>query len=373
MENTPADAVPAPTESADSTEKSKKIAGAKPLAPRSVEYSQDYLAEVVGEEARAGERIQAGPILRMMYDTAVAVAFKHCGHRPVLLRLDRVDLTREISHVDLMRIDGRMAEVGRSSMMIELRCFAKKPGERQFNPRHVGFMTMVAIDEKGQPIRNLPPLSYDSVQGRESKALAAHRHAQLEERKAALEWIDREEGLRVQDVIDPVRPERYQYLKPGQTEVRIKRRMISQSPYMDGRVRAGDLLEWLDRIANYTARQFTGNPNTVTLSVNDLVFTRPLHATDRIELISRVVYVRTHTLEVAIDIIVHTLAGEPYTLHRVEFFLITFSPSGGKQRITTGLELSEDNQEALRMYLKARTRYSFWKAHPESHLIQSPT
>jgi acyl-CoA hydrolase len=370
MENTPADAVPVPTEGTDSTKNSR---GTESLPPRSVEHSQDYLAEVMGEEARAGERIQAGPILRMMYDTAVAVAFKHCGHRPVLLRLDRVDLTREISHMDLMRIDGRMTEVGRSTMMIELRCFAKNPSERQFHPRHMGFMTMVAIDDAGQPIRNLPPLSYDSPQGREAKALAAHRNAQMEERRMALEWIDREEGLRVKDVIEPDRPERYQYLKPDQTEVRIKRRVISQSPFLDGRVRAGDLLEWLDRVANYTARQFTGNPNTVTLSVNDLVFTRPLHAADRIELISRVVYVRTHTLEVAIDIIVHTLAGESYTLHRVEFFLITFSPSGGKQRITTGLELSEDNQEAMRMYLKARTRYSFWKAHPESHLIQSPT
>ena len=76
----------------------------------------------------------------------------------------------------------------------------------------------------------------------------------------------------------------------------------------------------------------------------------------------------THTLEVAVDLIVHSLSGEQYSMERVEFFLLNFSPSGAKRRITTGLVLSEDDQESLRMYLKARTRFNFWKAHPESHL-----
>jgi hypothetical protein len=82
--------------------------------------------------------------------------------------------------------------------------------------------------------------------------------------------------------------------------------------------------------------------------------------------------VRTHTLEVALDLIVHTLAGEQIELDRVEIFLINFSPSGAKRPITTGLVLSEEDQASLRMYLKARTRFNFWKAHPESHLTQLP-
>jgi acyl-CoA hydrolase len=257
-------------------------------------------------------------------------------------------------------------------MVIELRCSAKKPREREFSPCHVGFVTMVAIDEQGEPLRTVPPLSYDTPQGRESKALAAHRRAQLAEREHALEWIDREQQLRVDDVQEPSEPVRYAWLPPEETVVRVKGQVVSTSPYGDGRVRAGDLLVWLDRVANYTCRMFTHNDHSVTISINDVVFKRPLHASDRIELISRVVYVRTHTLEVAIDIIVHTLEGESYQLDRVEFYLINFSPNGEKKIITTGLILSEADPENLRMYLKARTRFSFWKAHPESHLTQSP-
>ena len=339
---------------------------------RSVESSQDFLAEIVGTESQAGERLQAGPILKMMYDTAVAVAFKHCGLRPVLLRMDRIDLTRVICHMDLVRLEGRMIEAGRSSMVIEVRCYVKRPSEREFNPCHVGFVTMVAIDETGEPMKNIPPLSYDTPGGSEAKALAAHRRAQLTERESAMEWTDREERLREGDVVEPFPATRYEYLTPEQTTVRIKGQVFSPSIYMDGRVRAGELLMWLDRVANYTARQFTRNDQTITLSTNDVMFKRPLHAADRIEMISRVTYVRTHTLEVAIDIIVHTLEGEQYELDRVEFFLINLNLSGGKKRITTGLNLTGEDQEHLRRYLKARTRFTYWQAHPESYLTQSP-
>jgi acyl-CoA hydrolase len=339
---------------------------------RTVEASQDYLAEIVGVETLTGRRIQAGPILKLMYDTGVAVAFRHCGMRPVLARLDRVDLTRVLCHMDLVRIEGRMVEVGRSSMVVELRCYAKPPREREFTPRLVAFLTMVALDEAGQPARSIPGLSYDTPQGRVSKALAAHRRAEIEERKSALAWIDAEERLRVNDVVESRAVERYDMQRPQDTIVRVKSQVISPSPQPDGRVRAGDLLMWLDRVATYTARQFCRNEDVITLSLNDLVFKRPLHATDRIELLSRVTYVRTHTLEVAVDVIVHTLEGEQAPLDRVEFFLLNFSPSGEKRRITTGLVLDEDDQEGLRMYLKARTRFNFWKAHPESHLTQLP-
>lgn len=340
--------------------------------PRTVEASQDYLAEIVGQETLAGQRIQAGPILKLMYDAAVAVAFRHCGYRPVLLRLDRVDLTRVICHMDLVRFEARMVEVGRSSMVIEVRCYTRRPGERQAVPCHVAFLTMVAIDGDGEPVRGLPPLSYDTPQGRISKALAAHRRAEIEERRAALGWIDREERLRVGDVVEPMEADRHEWVRPEGTEVRVKGQVMSSSPQPDGRVRAGDLLVWLDRVATYTARQFCRNEHVVTLSLNDVVFKRPLHATDRIELISRVTYVRTHTLEVAVDVVVHTLQGESYPLDRVELFLVNYRPSGDKRRITTGLTLSDEDQEPLRMYLKARTRFNFWKAHPESHLTQLP-
>jgi acyl-CoA thioesterase 11/acyl-coenzyme A thioesterase 9 len=338
---------------------------------RTVDDSVDYLAEIVGDEARQGQRMQAGPILKLMYETAVAVALRHSGQRAVLLRMDRIDLTRQICHMDLLRLDGRLIEAGSSSMVVEVRGSSRRPAEREFSPSHVGFFTMVAIGSAGQTSRNNPKLSYDTPRGAEAQALAAHRRAELAERRQALEWIDRADGFRVEDVVEPDPIPRYDYVKPEQTRAQVKGQLSSQGAHPDGRIRGGDLLLWLDRVATYTARHFTRNDRVITLSVNDVLLKRPLHNTDQIELDARVAYVRTHTLEVDIDITVHQLHGPPWALGTVEFLIINFDASGGKKKITTGLSLDDGDQEGLRRYLKARTRYSFWKSNPESHLIQS--
>jgi acyl-CoA hydrolase len=339
---------------------------------RTVEHSADYLAQIVGDEAREGERVQAGPILKLLYDAAQSVAMRHSEKRTVLLRLDRVDLTRRIRHMDLVRVEARVIEVGHSSMVIELRCFSRAPGERQFQASHVAFMTMVAVDPEGQPSRDIPRLSYESAGGPEARAMAAHRREELNERRQALEFVEQTETFRVDDVVEQDPVPRYDRLSPDETLVQVKGQLISQSGHSDGRVKGGDLLVWLDRVATYTARQFTRNRHLVTISVNDVLLKRPLLSTDRVELLARVAYVRTHTLEIAIDITVHTLGGERYGLDSMDFLILNFDASGEKKPITTGLRLEEADQDGLRRYLRARTRYTYWKSHPESHLIQSP-
>ncbi|MBI4082724.1 MAG: hypothetical protein HY423_08950 [Candidatus Lambdaproteobacteria bacterium] len=335
-----------------------------------VERSADFLSEIVGEESRTGERMPAGPILKLMCNCAHAVAWRHSGRRPMLLGLDRLDLTRTVTHMGLVRFDGRLIEVGKSSMVIEVRCFTRRPTEQEYTPAHVGYIMMVAVDEHRKPVRDIPRLSYDSPQGREAKALAAHRKAQLEERRHALAWIESSEALNACDVREPDPIPRLYCLRPSETIVRVK----SQIPAVgspDGRVKGGDLMMMLDRVATYAARQFTRSNHVVTISVNDVLFRRPLYESDHIEMVARVSYVRTHSLEVSIDLVVHTLDGESYPLNPVEFFLLNYHRTGQKRPINVGLELDGAEAEDVRRYLKARTRFNFWKSHPESHLSLS--
>ena len=339
---------------------------------RTVEDSMDYLADIIGENNSAGRRVQAGPVLKLMYDTAMSVALRHSGNRSVLLGVDRIDLPRRVCHMDLVRLEGQLISVGRSSMAIEVQCFTKRLSEREFALAHVGVVTMVAVDNGGNPIRDIPRLSYDSPLGVHAKALAEHRKAQIIERRQAVEWIDQKNDFRVSDVIESEQAVRYDHLRPRETELRVKGQIISQGVQQDGRVKGGDFLVWLDRVATYTARQFTHNDCVITLAIDDILFKRPLHSTDRIELISRVIHVRTHTLEVAIDIIVHTLEGEQYSLDSVTFLILNYQTSGPKKKITTGLILSDEDQDSLKRYIMARTRYSFWKSNPESHITKPP-
>ena len=223
---------------------------------RTVEYSADYLAEIAGEEALEGARLQAGPLLKLLYDTGVSVALRHSERRPVLLRLDRIDLTRRIRHMDLVRVEGRLIEVGHSSMVIEARCSARSPGEREFRSSHLGFVTMVALDSEGQPSRDIPRLSYDSPGGPEARALAAHRREELSERRQALEWIDQADIFRSEDVVESDPVPRYDRIRPEETLVQVKGQLISQSTYFDGRVKGGDLIQWLERLERLAIAAF---------------------------------------------------------------------------------------------------------------------
>lgn len=341
-------------------------------ATRTVEESADFLAAIVGNEHQQGQRIQAGPVLEMMYETAVSVSRRHCNGRAVLLGVDRIDLTRIISHMDLVRMEGRLIEVGHSSMVIEVRVFAQRPTERSFLPSHVGYITMVAVDGEGKPVRNIPTINYDTPLGGEAKALAEHRRAQIAERRQALDWLTRNNRVHAEDVRESLEPERYEYVRPEQTVVQVKRQLVPAGYQQDQRIKGGDFLFWADRVATYTARRFTRNDHCITISMNDITFQRPLHMEDQVELRAAVVYVRSHTLEVSVEVIIHSPDGPMHQPDSLDFFIFNFHENGFKKRITTGLLLEDASQESLQRYLQARTRYEFWKSNPESHLSQSP-
>ena len=118
------------------------------------------LAEIVGEEGRQGQRMQAGGLLSQMDLVAARVAMRH-AHSPVAtLLFDRVELTRPVLHQDLVRMQGHLVAVGHSSMVVEVVGQRMDALGQAFSPLLHSFITMVAVDEAGQPNRDIPGLAY---------------------------------------------------------------------------------------------------------------------------------------------------------------------------------------------------------------------
>ena len=325
--------------------------------------SRQYLAEIVGEEALRGSRMQAGGILDLMDLLAGRVASRHCGGAVVTLSFDRVELTQPILHEDLVRLEGSLAHVGNSSMMVAVEVFRQDQLSRLFLPVQHSFVTMVAIDGKGRPVKDIAGLKVETKDEQ-----AVHQQA-LEQKSLAAAWQEMQKEVVAQHhfsvaaVEEPFNREKQEFLSMEQTAVRVRRVFMPRHANVLGTVFGGDILLWMDRVATHTARRFTRNQHMVTLAMNRLFFKEPIYASDLVEMVARVVYVRNVTLEVELEVVLERPNGQRIPSHSGYFTILNFDEAGFKRPIITGLKLSDEDQEGLGRYEQARRRHQFWRRH----------
>ena len=324
--------------------------------------SRTYLAEIVGEENLQGQRMHAGAILDLMDVVAGRAAHVHSGTPVVTLSFDRVDLVHPIIHLDLVRLDAYVADVGRSSITVGVEVTRQDAFTRDFMPIQRSYVTMVAIDERRRPNRDIPGLALESEEERTLNAEA------LAHKELSRQWVEMQERTRrrgtlsVAEVEEPLNREKREYLAPEETVVRVRRVFMPRHLNILGTIFGGDILLWMDRVATYAARLFTRNRHVVTLAMNRLLFKQPIFATDLVELTARVVYVRRYTLEVEIAVTL-LRGGETIPSHSGYFTVLNYDESGFKRPVITGLRLSAEDPESLLRYLLARERHHFWQAH----------
>ena len=335
--------------------------------------SRTHLAEIVGEESLQGRRMQAGAILALMDVAAGRAAFRHAGSPVVTLSFDRVDLIYPIRHQDLIRLEAEVALVGNSSMLVGVQGFRREPHANEFTPIQSCTVTMVAIGPEGRPNPDIPGLRQDTP---EEKTLGEAAR-QIKARTA--EWLGMQkaaggsERLSLAEVEEPLNRDKPQARAPRETEIEVRRMFLPRHNNVLGTIFGGDILLWMDRVATYTARAFTGNPHMVTIAMNRIFFKQPIYSTDLVDLVARVVYVRNYTLEVEIEVHLQRLSGEMLDSHTGYFTVLNHDEDDAKQPITFGLKLSEDDQASLRRYQQARMRHHFWEAHrpPSSDISQT--
>ena len=327
--------------------------------------SRIELAEIVGEESLQGRRMQAGALLALMDVAAGRAAFSHSASAVVTLSFDRVDLVYPIHHQDLIRLEAEVAQVGNSSMLVSVQGYRRDAATRQFVPIQRSFVTMVAIDEQRKANRNIPGLRYGSPEEEAPRRAALHVKARTAEWQRMQEAGREAAPLAAAEVEEPANREKDRLLAPAETEVQVRRVFLPRHSNILGTIFGGDILLWMDRVATYTARAFTGNPHMVTIAMNRIFFKQPIYATDLVGLVARVVYVRNVTLEVEIEVELQRISGEVLTSHTGYFTVLNHDEAGAKQPITTGLRLSDADQTALWRYNQAKHRHEFWKTHLE--------
>ncbi len=143
--------------------------------PRRVQDSLVEMTEIVlPEDTNPRGTIFGGRVLALVDKCAAVCAMRHARTEAVTASLDSVDFRNPVRLGDVLVLRGRMNAVFASSMEIEVEVHAEDPrsGRRTLTTR--AFVTMVATDGAGRPMR-VPPLACETAEERERAGRAAER------------------------------------------------------------------------------------------------------------------------------------------------------------------------------------------------------
>ncbi|SDD99307.1 uncharacterized domain 1-containing protein [Paracoccus isoporae] len=133
-------------------------------------------------------KVHGGALLALLDRVAFSCASRFSGEYTVTLSVDQVTFKEPIHVGELVTFRAHINHTGRTSMEVGIRVEAENI--RRATRRHTNscYFTMVAVDERGQPVP-VPPLELDDVHSRRRwKAAEARREIRREiaERQAAL-------------------------------------------------------------------------------------------------------------------------------------------------------------------------------------------
>ena len=123
--------------------------------------------------------VHGGNILKLMDEAAYVCCAKHCQCSCVTVSFDKVEFLKPIHVSDLVTVHARLTFVGKSSMEVEIQVEAMNPQTGVSHKTHSSFVTFVAIDKKGKPVR-VPALICET---KEEKARFLEGKKRYEERR----------------------------------------------------------------------------------------------------------------------------------------------------------------------------------------------
>lgn len=158
------------------------------LAPKPPRVSHATMTELMMPNmANSLGNVFGGVILSLVDRVAAVAAIRHARGPCVTVSVDRVDFREPIHVSELVTARASVNYVGRTSIYVGVRLEAEHIVTGQVRHTNSCYLTFVAIDEQGRPIR-VPPLSPETAEEKQRYAAAERRRAermreQLHERR----------------------------------------------------------------------------------------------------------------------------------------------------------------------------------------------
>jgi acyl-CoA hydrolase len=158
-----------------------------PVEPKQVSASRSELIRWMSvQDANSAGFVHGGVVMRMCDEAAGIAAIRHCGRRVVTAGMDRMTFMDPVWVGELLRCTASVNAVWRTSMEVGVRVEAENAVTGEVRHTSTAYVTMVAVDEEGNP-SPVPPLEVgDEIERRRQREAETRRRNRLTEREEIL-------------------------------------------------------------------------------------------------------------------------------------------------------------------------------------------
>jgi acyl-CoA hydrolase len=154
------------------------------MEPRAVSYSHSTLVRWMGiVDANSAGFVHGGWVMKLCDEAAGLAAVRHARRRVVTAAIDRMTFLVAIHVGELVTFDASVNAVWHTSMEVGVRVQSENPLTGEARHTNSAYLTMVALDDGGQPTPAPPLLTETPADERRKRDAQLRRANRLAERE----------------------------------------------------------------------------------------------------------------------------------------------------------------------------------------------
>jgi acyl-CoA hydrolase len=139
----------------------------------------------IGDANSAGF-VHGGVVMKMCDEAAGIASIRHCGRRVVTAGMDRMAFILPVHIGELLTCSATVNAAWRTSMEVGVRVEAENPLSAERRHTSSAYLTMVALDDRGQPTEVPPLVAESETERRRQREAEVRRRNRLAEREEIL-------------------------------------------------------------------------------------------------------------------------------------------------------------------------------------------
>ena len=157
------------------------------MEPKPASDSEAVLVKWMGiGDANSAGFVHGGIVMKLCDEVAGIAAIRHCRSRVVTAAMDRMTFILPVNVGELVTCTAKVNAAWRTSMEVGVRVDAENAVTGEVKNTGTAYLTMVAVDEYGEPVE-VPPLVVEGpTEERRQREAETRRRNRLTEREEIL-------------------------------------------------------------------------------------------------------------------------------------------------------------------------------------------